>query len=154
MQDWIYCVNPTLASAGGEPETKEYVRELAVTRPEMVLCLAARRYMEPGDRIWIYFATPVKEIAALTVVAAVPKEEPGDARYPWKVSTVLNAKATGALYDRPVPLAALANQHPQGVIRAKPADVPLLEAHAELLREPGQRGPAGVERGRHGRLSP
>jgi hypothetical protein len=116
----------------GELATREWVLDLSETRPDRELCLAARRYMESGDRIWFYFASPVREVAALGEVTSEPYEVPGEGAPRWKVPVVLDPEATRALCERPVPLSVLANQHPQGVFRARAADLLLLEAHAGL----------------------
>ncbi|MEU2539418.1 hypothetical protein [Streptomyces iakyrus] len=69
--------------------------------------------MALGDRIWVYFTTPVKEVAAVAEVVGEPYEALGDAEYLWRFQAVPNLGATRALYRSPVPLSALANQHPQ-----------------------------------------
>ncbi|MBB6439353.1 EVE domain-containing protein [Streptomyces candidus] len=135
VQNWIYCLRPAQTLMDGELATKEWVSALSETLPDRELCLAARRYMEPGDRVWFYFATPVREIAALAEVRSAPYELPGGSGPRWKVAVALDPHATSALCDQPVPLVALANQHPQGVFRATAADLALLEAHAGLRRE-------------------
>ncbi|MFE9764776.1 hypothetical protein ACFYPC_09635 [Streptomyces sp. NPDC005808] len=132
MRDWLFIVDPTDTTMDGDHSSKDRVLELAKTAPRREWWLARRRHMAPGDRIWIYFATPVKEVAAVAEVEGVPYEVTGDAEYPWRFPAVLNLEATRALYRAPVPLAALANQHPQGVRLVKDAELELFLTHAEL----------------------
>jgi hypothetical protein len=88
--------------------------------------------MEPGDRIWIYFTAPYKEVAAVATVLSKPYDVPGDVDYPWRFEAVLDLAATRALNKNPVPLAALVNQHPQGVTTVKDLDLEILLDHAEM----------------------
>jgi hypothetical protein len=132
MRDWLFIVNPTDTTMDGDFSSKERVLELAKTAPRREWWLARRRHMAAGDRIWIYFATPVKEVAAVAEVEGKPYEVAGDAEYPWRFPAVLNLKATRALYRSPVPLAALANQHPQGVPLVRDSDLQLFLTHAKL----------------------
>ncbi|MFF1272711.1 EVE domain-containing protein [Streptomyces marokkonensis] len=132
MRDWLFIVNPTDTTMDSDYSSKERVLKLARTVPRRDWWLARRRHMAPGDRIWIYFATPVKEVAAVADVVGEPYEVTGDAEYPWRFPAVLNLVATRALYRSPVPLSSLANQHPQGVPLVRDSDLALFLAHAKL----------------------
>ncbi|CAL9304556.1 EVE domain-containing protein [Streptomyces rochei] len=132
MRDWLFIVKPTDTTMDGDYSSKERVLDLAKTAPRREWWLARRRHMSPGDRIWVYFATPVKEVAAVAEVVGEPYEVLGDAKYPWRFPAVLNLGATRALYRSPVPLSALANQHPQGIPLVRDSDLPILLKHAKL----------------------
>ncbi|MEU5166473.1 hypothetical protein [Streptomyces mutomycini] len=132
MRDWLFIVKPTDTTMDGDFSSKERVLELAEAVPRQEWWLARRRHMFPGDRIWIYFAAPVKEVAAVAEVVDKPYEVTGDAEYPWRFPAVLNVDATRALYRSPVPLSALSNQHPQGVPLVRDNDLQLLLKQAKL----------------------
>jgi hypothetical protein len=128
----LYIVSPEDRKLDGQPATKERMLKLAETAPRGSWWLSRPRHMAPGDRIWIYFATPVKEVAAMAEVEGAPYEVT-DTEYPFRFPAVLNLRATRALHQHPVPLAALTNQHPQGVTLVKANDIGLLLKHAGLL---------------------
>ncbi|WP_405891327.1 hypothetical protein OG427_38615 [Streptomyces sp. NBC_00133] len=132
MRDWLFILDPTDTTMDGDLSSKDRVLELAKTAPRREWWLARRRHMAPGDRIWIYFAAPLKEVAAVTEVEGEPYEVTGEAQHPWRFRAALNLDATRALYRSPVPLAALANQHPQGVPLVRDSDLALFLRHAEL----------------------
>ncbi|MDG9706368.1 hypothetical protein [Streptomyces sp. DH37] len=132
MDDWLFIVKPSDAAADGGPSAKDLYLELARTAPEREWCLSRRRRMAAGDRLWVYFASPVREVAAMAEIGGEPYEVPGNARQPWKFPATLHLEATRSLHRDPVPLHALANRHPQGVTRVGPADLALLLRHAGL----------------------
>ncbi|MFF4653080.1 hypothetical protein [Streptomyces sp. NPDC001380] len=132
MQDWLYILDPTVATMDGRPSSRKQVRLCAETAPRAEWWLTRRRLMSPGDRLWIYFSAPEKVVAAMADVTGEPYEVPDDTERPWRVRAVLHREATLALDRDPVPLAALTNRHPQGVTRVKEADLELLMRHARL----------------------
>ncbi|MFJ4339121.1 hypothetical protein [Streptomyces sp. NPDC088915] len=132
IRDWLFILKPTEMTADGGLSSKDRVLELAETAPSQEWWLARQRRMTPGDRIWIYFAAPVKEVAAVAEVEDEPFEVTGDVQYPWRFRASLDRDATRALHRSPVPLAALTNQHPQGVPRVRDSDLALFLKHADL----------------------
>ncbi|MGW6360821.1 hypothetical protein ACWFR5_38050 [Streptomyces sp. NPDC055092] len=132
MRDWLFILDPTEPKLNGKHPTKERVLDLAKAAPGGEWWLARRRYMAVGDRIWIYFAAPVMEVAAVADVEGEPWEVTGDAKYPWRFRAALNLKATEALYRLPVALAAMSNQNPQGVPLVRDVDLALFRTHAKL----------------------
>jgi len=132
MGDWLFIVRPAETAAGDASAAKDRMLELAETAPRREWCLSRRRRMSPGDRLWIYFAAPVKEVAAVAEIEGEPYEVPGSPRQPWRFPATLDPAATRALHRNPVPLRALANRHPQGVTRVQGADLGLLLRHAGL----------------------
>ncbi|GAA2427010.1 hypothetical protein [Streptomyces macrosporus] len=131
MGDWLFIVRPA-DTADGEPSTKDRYLELAETAPRREWCLSRRRRVAAGDRLWIYFASPVREIAAVAAIEGEPRAAPENPRQPWKFPAALLPDATRRLHRDPVPLRALSNRHPQGVTRVKDEDLPLLLRHAGL----------------------
>ncbi|WP_432011910.1 hypothetical protein [Streptomyces cucumeris] len=132
MRDWLFILDPSEPNLDGKHPTKDRVLDLAKTASRREWWLARRRHMAAGDRIWIYFATPVMEVAAVADVQGEPWEVSGDAKYPWRVQAALNLEGTRALYRSPVPLAAMSNQHPQGVPLVRDSDLALLLSHAKV----------------------
>lgn len=132
MRDWLYMLKTTDMNTDGQLSTPELLLERAETAPRGDWWLAAKRHMAPGDRIWFYFTAPHAVIAAMAEVERKPYEVLGDAKYPWRVPAVLNFDATRALNGNPVPLSALSNQHPQGVIGVRDADLVTLLRHAAM----------------------
>ncbi|MEU6810495.1 hypothetical protein ABZ920_16170 [Streptomyces sp. NPDC046831] len=134
--DWLFIVKPTDtglddgSSAGSS--AKDRMLALAETAPRREWCLSRWRRMASGDRLWIYFASPVREIAAVAEIEDEPYEVTGSPRQPWRFTATLNAAATRRLYLDPVPLHALSNRHPQGVTRVRDGDLGLLLDHAGL----------------------
>ncbi|MGW7128862.1 hypothetical protein ACWGIA_11080 [Streptomyces bobili] len=132
MRDWLYIVDPTEPSPDGQRLTKDRVLKQAETEPRQRWWLSRPRHMVPGDRIWIYFATPVKEVAAVAEVEGPPYGVAGDTKFPFRFPALLNFPATRALHQNPVPLATLSNRHAQGVTFVKANDIGLLLSHAGL----------------------
>jgi len=130
--DWLFIVKPADASAGGGSAAKDRMLALAETSPRREWCLSRRRRMAPGDRLWIYFASPVQQIAAVAEIEDEPYEVGGSPRQPWRFTATLNPAATRRLHCDPVPLHALSNRNPQGVTRVRDGDVGLLLDHAGL----------------------
>lgn len=132
MQDWLFIVKSTEPTLDGELVTKERALELAEKARRGDWWLSRWRRMEAKDRVWLHFASPVKEIAAVAEVEGEPREVTGDSEYPWRFPGTLSPEATRRLYRNPVPLRALVDQHPQGVTRVKDEDLKLLLRHAGL----------------------
>ncbi|MCF2534000.1 hypothetical protein [Yinghuangia soli] len=132
MKNWYYILNPTLTTMNGHLSTPDSVLHLARTAPRDDWWLAAKRHIAAGDRIWIYFATPLKQVAAMADVDGAPYEISGDRRNKWRFPATLNLGATQALNRSPVPLSELSNQRPQGVFSATAEDLQLLLKHAGL----------------------
>lgn len=130
--DWLFIVKPADTAPGSGPSAKSSMLELAGTAPRREWCLSRWRRMAPGDRLWIYFAAPVREIAAVADIEDEPYEVAGNPRQPWRFVATLNLAATRRLHRDPVPLHALSNRHPQGVTRVKDGDLALLLDHAGL----------------------
>ncbi|WP_336319861.1 hypothetical protein [Streptomyces lavendofoliae] len=130
--DWLFIVKPADTAPDGGSSDKDHMLHLAESAPRQAWCLSRWRRMAPGDRLWIYFASPVREIAAVAVIDDEPHEVSGSPRQPWRFTATLDAAATRRLHRDPVPLRALSNQHPQGVTRVKDADLGLLLHHAGL----------------------
>ncbi|MFB7285646.1 hypothetical protein [Actinacidiphila glaucinigra] len=131
MSDWLYILKSTDTTMNGKLATPGEVLDCARAQPRGDWWLSRRRHMVGGDRIWIYFTSPYKVIAAMADVEDEPQEV-ADPAYPWRFTAVLHLAATRALHDRPVPLSALSNRHPQGVVRAPEPDLTTLMAHAGL----------------------
>jgi hypothetical protein len=130
--DWLFIVKPADTAPEGGSSGKDRMLELADTAPRREWCLSRWRRMAPGDRLWIYFAAPVREIAAVAEIEDEPFEVAGSPRQPWRFVATLDPVATRRLHRDPVPLHALSNRHPQGVTRVKAADLGLLLDHAGL----------------------
>jgi hypothetical protein len=130
--DWLFIVKPADTAPGGGSSDKDHMLHLAETAPRQAWCLSRWRRMVPGDRLWIYFAAPVREIAAVAGIEEEPYEVAGSPRQPWRFTATLDLAATRRLHHDPVPLHALSNRHPQGVTRVKEADLGLLLDHAGL----------------------
>ncbi|WP_221357134.1 EVE domain-containing protein [Streptomyces beigongshangae] len=130
--DWLFIVKPEGASADGGSSAKDRMLALAETAPRREWCLSRWRRMAPGDRLWIYFASPVREIAAVADIEDEPYEVTGSPRQPWKFTATLDPAATRRLHRDPVPLHVLSNRNPQGVTRVKEKDLGLLLDHAGL----------------------
>ncbi|MEV6613202.1 hypothetical protein AB0N31_04830 [Streptomyces sp. NPDC051051] len=130
--DWLFIMKPADTVADGVSSGKDRMLELAGTEPRREWCLSRWRRMAPGDRLWIYFAAPVREIAAVAEIEDKPYEVTGSPRRPWRFTATLNPAATRRLHRDPVPLHALSNRHPQGVTRVKDSDLELLLKHAGL----------------------
>ncbi|WP_413759664.1 hypothetical protein [Streptomyces sp. MMBL 11-3] len=130
--DWLFIVKPGTDSAGGGSSAKDDMLALAGTEPRREWCLSRWRRVTAGDRLWIYFASPVREIAAVADIEDEPYEVSGSPRQPWKFTATLNLDATRRLHRDPVPLHALSNRNPQGVTRVKDCDLHLLLEHAGL----------------------
>ncbi|MGV9253080.1 hypothetical protein [Streptomyces sp. NPDC003697] len=130
--DWLFIVKPTDGDPDGGALAKDRMLGLAETAPRREWCLSRWRRMAPGDRLWIYFASPVREIAAVAEIEEEPYEVAGSPRQPWRVTATLNPAATRRLHLDPVPLHALSNRHPQGVTRVRDGDLGLLLEHAGL----------------------
>jgi hypothetical protein len=94
--------------------------------------LAACRALAPGERLWIYFSSPLQYVAAMAEVDEEPYVIDGDPEYPWRFGATLHRDATIALNRAPVPLSRLTNQHPQGVFRATADDIAILTRAASL----------------------
>ncbi|GAA2277845.1 hypothetical protein GCM10010145_58550 [Streptomyces ruber] len=130
--DWLFIVKPADTAPDGGSSAKDRMLELAERAPHRVWCLSRWRRMAPGDRLWIYFAAPVREIAAVAEIDDEPYEVAGSPRQPWRFPATLHLDATRRLHRDPVPLHALSNRHPQGVTRVKDSDLRLLLDHAGL----------------------
>jgi hypothetical protein len=130
--DWLFIVKPADTAPDGGSSAKDRMLELAETAPHREWCLSRWRSMAPGDRLWIYFAAPVREIAAVAEIEDAPYEVTGSPRQPWRFTATLDPAATRRLHRDPVPLHALSNRHPQGVTRVKESDLGLLLEHAGL----------------------
>ncbi|MFD8271760.1 hypothetical protein [Streptomyces flaveolus] len=130
--DWLFIVKPAAAAPDGGSSAKRHLLELAETEPRREWCLSRWRRMAAGDRLWIYVASPVREVAAVAEIEGEPFEAAGNPRQPWRVPATLSPAATRRLHSDPVPLHLLANRHPQGVTRVKDADLALLLRHAGL----------------------
>ncbi|GAA2386881.1 hypothetical protein GCM10010420_07190 [Streptomyces glaucosporus] len=132
MADWLFIVRPGDAAGDGGPSVKERYLGFAETSPRRNWCLSRRRRMAAGDRLWVYFASPVREVAAMAEIDGEPREAPGNPWQPWTFPATLDAGATRNLCRNPVPLHALSNRRPQGVTRVRDEDLPLLLRHAGL----------------------
>ncbi|MEU9893125.1 hypothetical protein ACIBCS_10070 [Streptomyces phaeochromogenes] len=132
MRDWLYTLKTIATTTDGQLSTPANMLQRAETAPRGIWWLAAKRHMAPGDRIWFYFTAPYAVIAAVAEVEDVPYEVQGDADYPWRLPAALDLAATRALNGNPVPLSALSNQHPQGVIGVRAADLKTLLRHAGM----------------------
>ncbi|WP_367046156.1 hypothetical protein [Streptomyces sp. Je 1-332] len=132
MRNWLYILDPKKNQMDGGPSTPRHVLALAQTSPRQDWWLSVPRHMQRGDRIWIYFATPEKKVAAMGYVEDEPYGVTWDAKYPWRFSATLHEQATRALHNSPVKLAEMTNQHPQGVTLVKSQDLPLLLKRAGL----------------------
>ncbi|MEV5432018.1 hypothetical protein [Streptomyces sp. NPDC052701] len=130
--DWLFIVKPADTAPDGGSCAKDRMLELAETAPRREWCLSRWRRMAPGDRLWIYFAAPVREIAAVAEIEDEPYEVAGSPPQPWRFTATLNPAATRRLHRDPVPLHVLSNRHPQGVTRVKDGDLGLLLDHAGL----------------------
>ncbi|MFE9684344.1 hypothetical protein ACFYXC_06295 [Streptomyces sp. NPDC002701] len=130
--DWLFIVKPADASASGGSAAKDDMLALAETAPRREWCLSRWRRVAAGDRLWIYFASPVQEIAAVADIEDEPYEVAGNPRQPWRFAATLNPAATRRLHRDPVPLRALSNRNPQGVTRVKDGDLGLLLERAGL----------------------
>ena len=133
MHNWIYVLRPELDSTDDGPSTSAHYRQLAPTEPNRWWDLGRPlRAFGAGDRIWIYFATPEKQVAAMADVTTNWYSAPAGARKPYRFEGDLHVAATLALARNPVPLTALTNKFPQGCFRASDADVKLFEKHSRL----------------------
>ncbi|GGM16114.1 hypothetical protein GCM10010129_70400 [Streptomyces fumigatiscleroticus] len=130
--DWLFIVKPADTVPDGGSSAKDRMLELAETAPRREWCLSRWRRMTPGDRLWIYFAAPVRQIAAVAEIDREPYEVMGSPRQPWRFTATLDPDATRRLHRDPVPLHVLSNRHPQGVTRVKESDLELLLDHAGL----------------------
>ncbi|MFE4053179.1 hypothetical protein [Streptomyces sp. YIM B13518] len=141
--DWLFIVKPADTASDGGSSSKDRMLELAETAPRREWCLSRWRRTAPGDRLWIYFAAPLREIAAVADIEGEPYEVSGDPRRPWRFTATLDPSATRRLHRDPVPLHALSNRHPQGVTRVKEGDLGLLLEHAGLGGGDALPGPQG-----------
>ncbi|MEU5002030.1 hypothetical protein [Streptomyces sp. NPDC021622] len=132
MRNWLYILDPKKDQMDGGPSTPGHVLALAQAEPRRDWWLSRRRYMQRGDRIWIYFATPEKKVAAMGCVEGEPYGVTWDAKYPWRFPATLHERATRALHNSPVDLVELTNQHPQGITLVKSQGLPLLLKRAGL----------------------
>ncbi|MDO0929467.1 hypothetical protein QQY24_30185 [Streptomyces sp. TG1A-8] len=136
--DWLFIVKPADTAPDGGARARDRMLELAETAPRREWCLSRWRRMGPGDRLWIYFAAPLREIAAVAEIEDEPYEVAAGQRQPWRFTAKLDAAATRRLHRDPVPLHALSNRHPQGVTRVKDDDLGLLLDHAGWGRRAGR----------------
>jgi hypothetical protein len=133
-REWLYVLDPELDTVDDGPSTPARVSRLASEDPGPKPWWLGRKLkdMRAGDRLWIYFATPERKIAAMAEVSSEPYPAPAGSEKPYLVNATLHAKATEALRKNPVRLEAMANQHPQGCVGLADADLALVLKHAAL----------------------
>lgn len=134
MNNWLYVLRPELNTTHDGPSTTAHYRQLAATGPFSCYWDLGRplKAFGAGDRIWIYFATPENQVAAMADVTSDWYLAPTGARKPYRFDGDLHAAATRTLTLNPVPLTAMTNHFPQGCIGVTDADVRLFERHAGL----------------------
>lgn len=76
--DWLFIVKPAAAAPDGGSSAKRHLLELAETEPRREWCLSRWRRMAAGDRLWIYVASPVREVAAVAEIEGEPFEAAGN----------------------------------------------------------------------------
>ncbi|MFC8368442.1 MULTISPECIES: hypothetical protein [unclassified Streptomyces] len=132
MADWIYILNPRRDTLDGEPSDKETMLRLAEEEPELELWLSRRNRMEPGDRLWFFFAQPESAVAAMAEVDDRPRPDDEDPDIPYVVPVTLVTEATKALYRDPVSREELGLGQVRSVQKVKPEALPVLLARAGL----------------------
>jgi hypothetical protein len=88
--------------------------------------------MEPGDRLWFYFAGRESAVAAVAEVDAEPRPDDEDPDVPFLVPVTLLTEATKALHRDPVSRAELGPGQVRSVQKVKPEALPVLLARAGL----------------------
>lgn len=132
MADWIYILNPRRDTLDGEPSDKETMLQLAEEEPELDLWLSRRNRMEPGDRLWFFFAQPESAVAAVAEVDDRPRPDDEDPDIPYVVPVTLVTEATKALYRDPVSREELGLGQVRSVQKVKPEALPVLLSRAGL----------------------
>lgn len=133
MREWLYPVDPKTADRDGVPPTPDRYLRLAEAGRTSFWGLRAKRHIELGDRLWVYFKLPLGIVAAMAEVEDEPYEIQDDPdEFLWEFPAVLNLVATRALNRNPVPLAALSNQRPQGVRGVPDRDLVTFLRHAGM----------------------
>lgn len=132
MADWIYILDPRKDSLDGEPSDKETMRQVAEEEPELELWLSRRYRMQPGDRLWFYFAQPESAVAAVAGVDEEPRADDEDPDVPYLVAVTMITEATKALYREPVSREELGLGQVRSVQKVKPEALPVLLARAGL----------------------
>ncbi|GAA2257167.1 hypothetical protein GCM10010415_18130 [Streptomyces atrovirens] len=132
MADWVYILDPRRDTLDGEPSDKETMLRLAEEEPELELWLSRRNRMEPGDRLWFFFARPESAVAALAEVDDRPRPDDEDPEVPYVVPVTLVTEATKALYRDPVSREELGLGQARSVQKVKPEALPVLLARAGL----------------------
>ncbi|MFE2279587.1 hypothetical protein ACFXAE_20590 [Streptomyces sp. NPDC059454] len=132
MADWIYILDPRRDTLDGEPSGKETMLRLAQEEPELELWLSRRNRMEPGDRLWFFFARPESAVAAVAEADDRPRPDDEDPDIPYIIPVTLVTEATKALYRDPVSREELGLGQVRSVQKVKPEALPVLLARAGL----------------------
>ncbi|WP_077798681.1 EVE domain-containing protein [Streptomyces sp. JHA26] len=132
MADWIYILDPRRDTLDGESPDKETILQLAQEEPELELWLGRRNRMEPGDRLWLYFARPESAVAAVAEVDEEPRPDDEDPGTPFLVPVTLLPEATKSLHRDPVGRDELGLGQVRSVQKVKPEALTVLLARAGL----------------------
>ncbi|MFJ9714666.1 hypothetical protein ACIRPQ_01755 [Streptomyces sp. NPDC101213] len=90
--------------------------------------------MEPGDRLWFFFAQPESAVAAVAEVDEEPRPDDEDPDIPFLVPVTLLTEATKALYRDPVSREELGLGQVRSVQKVKPEALTVLLARVTPLR--------------------
>ncbi|MFG3017409.1 hypothetical protein ACGFZQ_02455 [Streptomyces sp. NPDC048254] len=135
MREWLYPIDPRTADRDGVPPTPDRYLRLAEAGRTSFWGLRAKRHIEPGDRLWVYFKLPLGQVCAMAEVEREPYEIDNDPDgFRWEFPAVLNLDATRALNRDPVLLSALSNRRPQGVGGVSDTDLVTFLGHAGMRR--------------------
>lgn len=133
MREWLYPVDPKTADRDGKPPRPDRYLKFAEAGRTQFWGLRAKRHIQLGDRLWVYFKLPLGIVAAMAEVEDEPYEIQDDPDgFLWEFPAALNLEATRALNLDPVPLSALSNQRPQGVGGVSDADLVTFLRHAGM----------------------